>query len=203
MTKRGGNVTRCGVIVGSLSQHSTNRQLADKLRKLAPSEWSLEPIDIAGLPLYNRDLDDEFPDPARRFKDHVEASDVLLFITPEHNRSLPAALKNALDWGPRPWGANSWSGSVGAVIGSGLSGARTAVAQAHLRSVLGSLGVTVIGAPETCIPWQDGVLATPLTEQYLQAFLDAVHAHVAGPRLHPQRVKSDPLPRPCVRSGNG
>ena len=59
--------------------------------------------------------------------------------------------------------------------------AGTAVAQAHLRGILGYLGMTVMGAPETCVPWRDGILSDPATRDYLTAFLDALNRHVSPP----------------------
>ena len=83
-------------------------------------------------------------------------------------------MKNALDWGSRPWGDNSWAGRGAAVIGTGLNSAGSAVAQSHLRGILGYLGMTVIGAPETCIPWYEGVLDDARTQTCLDDFCAAV-----------------------------
>ena len=85
------------------------------------------------------------PAPVARFKSEVAASDALLFVTPEHNRSIPAVLKNAIDWGARPWGKTSWPGKPAAIIGTSGGAISTAIAQQHLRAVLGNLGLHVVG----------------------------------------------------------
>jgi chromate reductase len=170
--------TQIGCITGSLARDSINRRLAGRLAELAPPGLEITEIDIRELPLYSYDLDADIPPAARRFKAAITASDGLLLVTPEYNRSIPGALKNALDWGSRPWGDNSWHGKRAAIVGTGLNGAGTAVAQAHLRAILGYLGVAVMGAPETCVPWRDGVLGEPVTRDYLTAFLAAVASHV-------------------------
>jgi chromate reductase len=190
---------RWDMIVGSLSTGSINRRLAGRLLELAPPEVRLDEIGIAGLPLFDYELEEDFPAAASELKARVEASELLVFVTPEYNRSIPAALKNALDWGSRPWGRNSWAGRRAAVIGTGLNGAGTAVAQAQLRGILGHLGVTVVGTSEVCLPWRDGLLEDPVVERRLQSFLDELRAYVrpdvvargivpvrptAGERLH-------------------
>jgi chromate reductase len=93
-----------GVIIGSLSRDSINRRLAKALEVLAPPELEFHEISYADLPLYNRDADADYPQVALDFKERVAESDALLFVTPEYNRSIPGALKNAIDWGSRPWG---------------------------------------------------------------------------------------------------
>jgi len=95
-----------GYFVGSLSATSVNRTLSRALLKLAPSDLTFTEIPIGGLPLYNRDLDGDFPPEAREFKALIAQQDALLFITPEYNRSIPGALKNAIDWASRPYGEN-------------------------------------------------------------------------------------------------
>lgn len=170
-----------GCVVGSLAAQSINRQLTRRLTELAPPSLLLREIPIVDLPLYSYDLDGDIPPSARAFKQAIAASDALLFVTPEYNRSLPGALKNAIDWGSRPWGDNSWAGQVAGVIGTGLNSAGTAVAQAQLRSVLGYLGVTVVAAPETCLPWRDGLLDEADTRDQLTRFLAAFASGILTP----------------------
>jgi len=122
------------VVVGSLRRDSTNRQLAKALISLAPSDFSFEFLDIGSLPLYSQDYDDDFPEVARNFKQKIQAANGLLFVTPEYNRSMPGVLKNALDWGSRPWGHSVWGGKPGAVIGTSPGATGTALAQQHLRN---------------------------------------------------------------------
>lgn len=177
---------RVGCLVGSLSSTSINRLLADALTSAHPLGAALEPVLIADLPVYSPDFDTAFPPAAVAFKAHLAELDAVLFVTPEYNRSMSGALKNALDWGSRPFGANSWDGLPAAIVGTGLNGAGTAVAQAHLRAVLGYLGMAVLGAPETCIAWHDGVLEDVATRARLTALLAAFELQVDSTTGRPQ-----------------
>jgi chromate reductase len=93
-----------GYMIGSLSAVSINRILTRALVRLAPPEWRMVEIPISDLPLYNRDLDSDYPPEARALKDAIADVDAMLFVTPEYNRDIPGALKNAIDWASRPWG---------------------------------------------------------------------------------------------------
>jgi chromate reductase len=85
-------------------------------------------IPIRDLPLYNRDLDADYPPEGRALKDALAAVDAVLFVTPEYNRDIPGALKNAIDWASRPWGTNSFARKPSAVIGASTGKIGTAVA---------------------------------------------------------------------------
>jgi chromate reductase len=90
------------VIVGSLRQDSLNRKVANALAELAPAALKLSIVEIGGLPIYNQDGDENPPAEWTTFRERIRAADAVLFVTPEHNRSVPAALKNAIDVGSRP-----------------------------------------------------------------------------------------------------
>src|SRR5438067_12622394 len=90
------------VIVGSLRKDSINRKVANALVELAPSGLELGIVEIGQLPMYNQDGDENPPAAWTAFRERISASAAVLFVTPEHNRSVPAALKNALDVGSRP-----------------------------------------------------------------------------------------------------
>jgi chromate reductase len=94
---------RVGYIVGSLSKDSINRLLARALIRRAPESLLFVEIPIGDLPLYNRDYDDDYPPAGRALKEAIESVDAVLFVTPEYNRGVPGALKNAIDWASRPW----------------------------------------------------------------------------------------------------
>jgi chromate reductase len=172
------------VVVGSLRRDSFNRQLAQALISLAPADFSVEFLDIGTLPLYSQDYDADFPEVARQFKQKIEAADGLLFVTPEYNRSIPGVLKNALDWGSRPWGNNSWDGKPGAVIGTSLGATGTALSQQHLRNVLAYLDVATLGQPEMFIKHNaaaidaGGNILNEDTRKFLQTFVDRYVAWV-------------------------
>jgi chromate reductase, NAD(P)H dehydrogenase (quinone) len=103
------------VLVGSLRKDSINRKVANALAELAPASLKLSIIEIGQLPIYNQD-GDEYPGAEwTAFRERIRAADAVLFVTPEHNRSVPAALKNAMDVGSRPYGKSAWNGKPGAV----------------------------------------------------------------------------------------
>src|ERR1700744_243618 len=136
------------VIVGSLRRESFNRHLAQAVISLAPSDFTFEFIDIGSLPLYSQDYDADYPEAGKQLKQQISAAQGLLFVTPEYNRSIPGVLKNALDWGSRPWGHSVWGNKPGALIGTSVGAIGTALAQAHLRNVLAYLDVPLMGQPE-------------------------------------------------------
>src|ERR1700710_1637026 len=97
------------VIVGSLRKESWNRKVAHQLEQLAPASLKLEEVSIGQLPLYNSDLDEAPPAAWTDFRARIQKADAVLFVSPEYNRSVPAALKNALDVASRPYGHNVWN----------------------------------------------------------------------------------------------
>jgi chromate reductase len=125
-----------GYFVGSLSSKSLNRQLARALVRLAPRELEMHEILYGHLPLFNRDLEGRYPPEATAFKEDVKRHDALLFVTPEYNRSIPGALKNAIDWASRPKNDNAFTGRPSAVTGASTGALGTAIAQQHLRTML-------------------------------------------------------------------
>ena len=147
-----------GYFVGSLSAESINRRLSKALVALAPPELEFTEIRIGELPLYNRDLDADYPPAARELKAAIAATDAVLFVTPEYNRSIPGALKNAIDWASRPYGTNSFTGKPSAVIGASTGAIGTAVAQQNLRSVMSFCNSPQMGAPEAYIQMTPGLV---------------------------------------------
>ena len=164
---------KVGVIVGSLRAESINRALSRALVKLAPGAWTFEQIEIGDLPLYNQDNDGSPPAAAVRLKQHIEAMDALMFVTPEYNRSMPGVLKNALDTASRPYGKNSFAGKPAGVIGASIGSIGTALAQQHLRNVLAYLDVPTMGQPEAFIHLGEGKIdaAGAVSDDKLRAVL--------------------------------
>lgn len=175
------SVFKVGYFVGSLSSRSINRTLSRALIRLAPPTLTFTEIPIGDLPLYNHDLDTDYPPEARALKDAIGASDAILFVTPEYNRSIPGALKNAIDWASRPWGQNSLSRKPSAVIGASIGAIGTAVAQQHLRSVLSFCNSPQMNAPEAYIQLTPGLIADdgevtePSTTEFLQHYMQEFH----------------------------
>jgi chromate reductase len=160
------------VIVGSNRRESVNRRLAAALAKLGEDRFDATFVRIDDLPLYSQDLEADLPASVVRFKSEIEAADALLFVTPEHSRSIPALLKNAIDWGTRPWGRNSWAGRPAAVIGTSPGAIGSAIAQNHLRQILGDLGVLVMGG-EAYISFKPGLVGDndSVTDESTRTFL--------------------------------
>lgn len=173
------NQYQIGVVVGSLRKDSNNRKLANAVIKLAPAEFSFKLLQIGDLPLYNQDDDGNQSVIVKRFKDEIVASNGLMFVTPEYNRSMPGVLKNALDNGSRPYGKNSWAGKPAGVIGSSVGVIGSAAAQQHLRNVLAYLNVPTMGQPEVFLHITDkffdatGNIADEGTKKFLQGWMDS------------------------------
>src|SRR5690242_689398 len=175
---------KVGYFVGSLSSASINRVLSRALIRLAPEDLEFTEIEIGTLPLYSPDLDDHFPPEATVLKEAVAGSDAVLFVTPEYNRSIPGALKNAIDWASRPWGQNSFHHIPAAVIGASIGPIGTAVAQQSLRAVLGFCNARQMTSPEAYIKFgpdkfgPDGEVLDELTAQFLETFMAEFREHL-------------------------
>ena len=175
---------KVGYFVGSLSTSSINRLLAKALVRLAPTDLDMTEIPLKDLPLYNRDADDDYPPVARAFKDAIAAVDGVLFITPEYNRSIPGALKNAIDWASRPYGKNSFARKPSAVIGTSPGKIGTAIAQQHLRSILGFCNSPQMNAVEAYIQFEpglitdDGEVTNDETAEFLRNYMTEFHAFI-------------------------
>jgi chromate reductase len=169
---------RVGYFVGSISSGSINRKLATALIGLAPPRLEFMEIPIENLPLYRRDYDPDFPPEARALKEALAGVDAVLFVTPEYNRSIPGALKNAIDWASRPSGANSFARKPSAVIGASTGRLGTAFAQQSLRSVLSFCNSPQMNAPEAYVNFtpglvdDDGRITVEATETFLRRFME-------------------------------
>jgi len=178
------NKFKLAIVVGSNRRESINRKLAQAIAKLADAHVVTRFVQIDDLPMYNQDLESPLPANVARFKAELETADALLFVTPEHNRSIPAALKNAIDWGARPHGRNSWAGKTTAITGTSPGAIGTGIAQQHLRQILGVLGALVMGG-EAYITFKPGLVddANTITDEgvrrFLQAFVDQFAALLA------------------------
>jgi len=147
------------VLVGSLRKDSFNRKIANTLAGVAPDTLKLDIVEIGDLPLYNPDLDGDAPPQAwTAFRNKVRGVDAVLFVTPEYNRSVPAALKNALDVGSRPYGKSVWSGKPGAVVSASPGAIGAFGANHHLRQSLVFLDVPTLQQPEAYISHVDDLL---------------------------------------------
>jgi chromate reductase, NAD(P)H dehydrogenase (quinone) len=170
---------KVGYLVGSLAIASINRKLARALIRLAPEGLKFSEISFKELPLYSYDYDDDFPQVARAFKAAITASDAILFVTPEYNRSIPGGLKNAIDWASRPYGTNAFTRKPTAVIGTSPGSIGTALAQQSLRGVL-----SFCNSPQAYIQFKpgmitdDGNVTEPETEKFLRDYMVQFHAFI-------------------------
>jgi chromate reductase len=170
---------KVAVLVGSLRKASLNRRIANALIAMAPSPLELAIVEIGDLPLYNDDWEADVPPSVRKFRQQVAATEALLFVTPEYNRSVPGVLKNALDVGSRPYGKSVWSGKPGAVVSVSPGALSAFGANHHLRQSMVFLDVPMLQQPETYIghaatQFDDaGHLTNESTREHLRKFLDA------------------------------
>lgn len=174
------------VLVGSLRKDSINRKLAHALIELATPELEPGLVEIGQLPLYNPDDEAVAPMAWTEFRNAIRAADAILFVTPEYNRSVPAALKNALDVGSRPYGHSVWSGKPGAVVSSSPGAIGGFGANHHLRQSLVFLNVPVMQQPEAYIGGAEklfdekGKLVNEGTSKFLQSFMEAFSRWIAA-----------------------
>ena len=175
---------RVGYFVGSLSSQSINRTLSKALLKVAPDDFEFTEIPIGNLPLYSPDFDTDYPPEARALKETIAGSDAVLFVSPEYNRSIPGALKNAIDWASRPWGQNSFDHMPAAVIGASIGQIGTALGQQSLRGVLSFCNARQMTAPEAYIHMtpglitDDGEITDESTKAFLASFMQEFRTHV-------------------------
>ena len=178
------------VLVGSLRKQSINRKLAHALAALAPSSLKLQIVEIGELALYNQDFDADPPAAWVAFRDQIRASDAVLFVTPEYNRSVPGVLKNALDVGSRPYGKSAWSRKPGAIVSASPGAIGGFGANHHLRQSMVFLDVPTMQQPEAYVGGADklfdesGQLNNESTceflKKYLQSFADWIAANARG-----------------------
>ncbi|WP_104140977.1 NADPH-dependent FMN reductase [Arthrobacter sp. ZGTC131] len=175
---------KIGYFVGSLASGSINRTLANALIRLAPDDLEFTEIPIKDLPLYSYDYDADFPPEGRALKNAIEGSDGILFVSPEYNRSIPGALKNAIDWGSRPWGTNSFARKPTGIIGASPGSIGTAVMQSSMRAVLSFLDAPQLNAPEAYVKFNpavfadDGTVTDGGTADFLRHYMEEYGAFV-------------------------
>lgn len=185
---------KVGYFIGSLSSTSINRVLSRALIRLAPQDLKFTELPIGNLPLYSPDFDSDYPAEPQALKDAIAGSDAVLFVTPEYNRSIPGALKNAIDWASRPWGQNSFDHMPAAVIGASPGQIGTAMGQQSLRAVLSFCNARQMTAPEAYINFKPGLFTDDgeVTDESTTTFLTEFMREF---RDHTERVLTV-LPRP-------
>jgi chromate reductase len=179
------------VLVGSTRANSINMKLTRTLEKLAIGRLEFDYVDIGALPFYDDTQWENPPASVVALKAQIEAADGVLFVTPEYNRSIPGILKNAIDWASRPYGKSAWAGKPGAIVGATGGAIGTAVAQAHLRSIMGVLDVALMGQPEIYFTMKPGLIdddylvTDDKTREFLNGWVNKYTAwvrHFAAPQ---------------------
>jgi chromate reductase len=166
------------VIVGSLRRESINKKLAEAVAHEGKDLFVFHRVPIDDIPLYNQDLEADFPQPVKRLHAEIAAAAAVLLATPEYNRGIPGVLKNVLDWASRPYGKHSLSGKPVAIMGASGGAVGTAVAQFQLRGILSMLGSRLIPQPELYITMRpnligpDGTFADASTREFMRGFLE-------------------------------
>ncbi len=143
-------------ISGSGRKGSYNTALLEAAKELAPENVLIETYDIANLPLYNQDLEVGMPPQVREFKSKVKQADAILFAAPEHNYTITAVMKNAIEWGNRPPNDNSWDNKPAAIMSASSGPRGGARAQLHLRQIMVDLNMHPINRPQLLVANEDG-----------------------------------------------
>ncbi len=177
--------TAVAVIIGSLAKASLNRKMARALIGVAPPSLAPEIVEIGELPLYTPDFETEPPAAVRAFRERIAQKDAVLFVTPEYNRSMPGALKNALDVGSRPYGKSVWTGKPAAIVSVSPGAIGGFGANHHLRQSLVFLDMPAMQQPEAYIGGaaklfdEQGALVNDATREFITKFMQAFAQWIA------------------------
>jgi chromate reductase len=165
---------------GSLRKQSYNRALLSAANDMVPENATLEIFDLAGIPPFNQDLENEPPEKVRDFKARIRAADAILIVTPEYNYSIPGVLKNAIDWASRPYGDNAFDGKPVAMMGASIGMLGTARAQYDLRRSFVFLNMYPMNQPEVMVPFaqdkvdENGRVTDEKTRKKIRELLEAL-----------------------------
>ena len=172
-------------IAGSLRKESFSLKIANALAKLAPASLKLDVTTLQEISFFNQDLEAAPPADWLAFREKLQKSNGVLFVTPEYNRSIPGGLKNAIDWASRPYGKNSFARKPSAVIGTSPGAIGTAIAQQSLRSVLSFCNSPQMNALEAYIQFSpgmitdDGDVTVESTREFLRNYMTAFAGFIA------------------------
>jgi len=172
-------------IAGSLRKESFSLKIANALAKLAPDTLKLEVITPAGISFFNQDLEGAPPADWLAFRDKLQKSNGVLFVTPEYNRSIPGVLKNAIDVASRPYGKSSLLGKPVGIISNSPGPLGGVSAAKHLQNILPGISGPLLQQPEIYLNAvgdafdANGNLTKDSLKTVLQQYIDAFAAHVA------------------------
>jgi chromate reductase len=185
---------KIAIVVGSLREGSVNRRVARSICSFASDMLDCAIVEIGDLPLYNQDHEASPSEAVTRFRQQIAAADGVLFCTPEYNRGIPGALKNAIDVGSRPYGSSVWDKKPCAIITASPGGVGGFGANHQLRQLCVFLNMPVMQQPEAYLGGvtddkfdEAGCLKEGpfknLVMQLARAFADWVDLIVRGRRL--------------------
>ena len=172
------------VIVGSLRKESFSLKIANAFAKIAPPSLKLEIVTLHGLSFFNQDLEATPPADWVAFRETIQKSDAVLFVTPEYNRSTSGVLKNAIDVGSRPYGKSSFLGKPTGIVANSPGPLGGVAAAMHLKSILPGISGPILQQPEIYLngigdAFDDkGNLTKEALEKVLKTYIDAFAAWV-------------------------
>jgi chromate reductase len=171
-------------IVGSLRKESFSLKIANTLAKLAPASLKLDVTTLGGISFFNQDLEAAPPADWLAFREKIQKSDGVLFVTPEYNRSIPGVLKNAIDVGSRPYGKSSFLGKPVGIISNSPGPLGGVAAAKHLQNILPGIAGPILGQPEIYLnavgdAFDDkGTCTKETLQKVLQQYIDAFAAFI-------------------------
>jgi len=172
-------------LVGGISRGSINRKLFGFFKEASKDKFDAEIFEIAELPHFSQDIENDPPEIVSDFKSRVQGADAVLIVTPEYNRSFPGVLKNALDWGSRPPGQSVWAGKPTGIIGTSPGAIGTFGGQNQLKQVLSFLDMDTMRQPEFYLTFSEEMGQGKLPERtagFLQKYIDAFERWIARAR---------------------
>jgi chromate reductase len=142
---------RIAGIPGSLRRNAYSLGLLTAAVELAPEDVEIEILDISEFPVFNQDQETAPPPKVLAFKEKVLAADAVLFSINEHNYTLSAAEKNAIDWGSRPYSSSAWLGKPAGLMSASVGAMGGVRAQLDLRHAMVFLNMFPINRPEVMV----------------------------------------------------
>src|SRR5580658_866427 len=136
------------VIAGSLRKESFTLKIANALAKLAPPSLKLDVVTLHGISFFNQDFEAAPPADWVAFREKIQKSDGVIFVTPEYNRAIPGVLKNAIDVASRPYGKSSFIGKPTGIISNSPGPLGGVSAAKHLQQILPGISGSIMGQPE-------------------------------------------------------
>ena len=171
-------------IVGSLRKESFTLKIAKTLARLAPETLKLEIVTLHEVSFFNQDLEATPPADWLAFREKIQKSSGVLFVTPEYNRSIPGVLKNAIDVASRPYGKSSFMGKPIGIVSNSPGPLGGVSAAMNLKQLLPGIVGPIMGQPEAYLTMvgdafdDKGDCTKESLQKVLQQYIDAFAAFV-------------------------